>query len=134
MYVKNIGKSVDFRFFVMCILLISGNIIADDWPNWRGPDHNGISNETGWSTNWSKEGPKVLWKASLGTGFSSIAVSKGRVYAMGNTGTKKLDEKEHKDIVFCFDEKTGKELWRHQYSCPLNPRNYEGGPSATPNC
>ena len=131
-YVKNIGKSVDFGFFVICILLISGSIIAGDWPNWRGPDHNGISNETRWSTNWSKEGPKVLWKASLGTGFSSIAVSKGRVYAMGNTGIKDIDEKEHKDIVFCFDEKTGKELWRHPYSCPLNPKNYEGGPSATP--
>jgi outer membrane protein assembly factor BamB len=132
MYVKNGGKSVGFGFFLISILLISCSVIAGDWPNWRGPDYNGISSETGWSSNWPKEGPKVLWKGSLGTGFSCIAVSNGRVYAMGNTGSKDLDEKEHKDVVFCFDEKTGKELWRHQYSCPLNPKYYEGGPSATP--
>ena len=51
---------------------------------------------------------------------------------MGNTGTKDIDEKEHKDIIFCFDAKTGEEKWRYPYQCPLNPKYYEGGPSATP--
>ena len=116
-------------------LSVSGNdgvAGAADWPNWRGPDHNGISKEKNWSTDWPKEGPKILWKASLGTGFSSIAVSNGRAYTMGNTGSKDIDEKEHKDIIFCFDAKTGEENWRYPYPCPLNPKSYEGGPSATP--
>ena len=73
-----------------------------------------------------------MWRASVGTGFSSIAVSGGRAYTMGNTGSKDIDEKEHKDIIFCFDAKTGEEKWRYPYPCPLNPKNHEGGPSATP--
>jgi outer membrane protein assembly factor BamB len=120
--------------FVIGLSAFAGDGVtrAADWPNWRGPEHNGISKEKNWSTDWPKEGPKILWKASIGTGFSSIAVSRGRVYAMGNTGSKDIDEKEHKDIIFCFDAKTGEEKWRYPYPCPLNPKNYEGGPSATP--
>jgi len=95
-----------------------------DWPNWRGPDHNGISKETAWGAKWPEGGPKVLWKASVGTGFSSISVSDGRVYTMGNN--------DNVDTVWCFDAETGKQLWKHSYSCPKAPRNYEGGPSATP--
>jgi len=97
---------------------------AADWPNWRGPNHNGISSETGWVTTWPKEGPKVLWKASIGTGFSSMAVSSGRVYAMGNINGN--------DILYCFDADTGKEIWRQSYLCPLFPESHEGGPAATP--
>ncbi len=65
-----------------------------------------------------------MWKASIGTGFASISVSNGRVYAMGN-----IDDK---DILYCFDEKTGKEIWKQSYSCPLYRKNHEGGPCATP--
>ena len=42
---------------------------ANDWPSFRGPDHNGVSRETGWTANWPLEGPKQLWKAKVGTGF-----------------------------------------------------------------
>jgi len=95
-----------------------------DWPNWRGPDHNGVSKETGWKTTWPAEGPKVLWKASVGTGFSSFAVSSGKVYTMGNT--------DNTDMVFCFDAETGKEVWKHSYQAPLDKSQYEGGPNSTP--
>lgn len=57
---------------------------AADWPNWRGPNYNGISSETGWNATWPEGGPKVLWKKSIGTGFASMAISNGRVYATGN--------------------------------------------------
>jgi outer membrane protein assembly factor BamB len=95
-----------------------------DWPNFRGPNHNGISTETGWSATWPKDGPKVLWKATLGTGFCSIAVSGGRAYSMGNV--------DNKDILYCFDASTGKEIWKQSYPCPLFKKDHEGGPSATP--
>jgi hypothetical protein len=51
-----------------------------DWYRWRGPDLNGIAPETGWQAQWPAEGVKPLWKASVGTGFSSFSVSRGRVY------------------------------------------------------
>ena len=56
----------------------AGDGFEGHWPNWRGPDYNGISAETDWLATWPEGGPKVLWKASVGTGFSSIAVSDGR--------------------------------------------------------
>lgn len=93
---------------------------ADDWPNWRGPDRNGISRETAWGA----AKPKRIWEAKLGTGFSSVSVAKGRVYTMGN------DRKQ--DTVFCLSEKTGKVLWKHSYKSPLAARYYEGGTSGTP--
>lgn len=45
-----------------------------DWPQWLGPNRNGISDETGLATDWPKSGPKVLWRTPLGEGFSAISV------------------------------------------------------------
>jgi outer membrane protein assembly factor BamB len=98
-----------------------------DWPCYRGPDHNGISKEIDWSSGWDKAGPKVLWKASVGIGFSAAAVADGRVYTMGNSG-----KGTNLDTVYCFDAASGKELWKHSYSCPLQPKYYVGGTLSTP--
>ena len=97
---------------------------AADWPRWRGPDANGISKETGWQTQWPATGPKKLWEAKVGTGFSSFAVANGRLYTLGNTADT--------DTVYCFKADTGEVLWKHSYPAPLEPKNYEGGPNATP--
>jgi len=113
---------------VLAMVLVFGVWVVTaegaDWPNFRGPNHNGVSGEAGWSATWPKEGPKVLWKATLGTGFCSIAVSGGRAYSMGNV--------DNKDILYCFDASTGKEIWKQSYPCPLFKKDHEGGPSATP--
>ena len=97
---------------------------AADWFRWRGPDLNGISQETGWQTRWPAQGPKRLWTASVGTGFSSFSVSRGRVYTMGNTADT--------DTAFCLDANSGRTIWQHSYPCALDPKNFEGGPAATP--
>ena len=112
--------------FVVCVIgmAFQGTARAADWPNWRGPNYDGISSETGWSTTWPKDGPKVPWKASLGRGFCSIAVSNGRAYTMGNISDK--------DILYCFDARTGREIWKQSYACPLFAKQHEGGPAATP--
>jgi outer membrane protein assembly factor BamB len=96
-----------------------------DWPCYRGPGHNGISNETDWNSNWGPGGPKVLWEKSIGVGFSTTAVADGRAYNLGNNDKKT-------DTVYCFDAKTGQELWKHSYPCPLLPNSYEGGTLSTP--
>ncbi|MCX7826842.1 MAG: PQQ-like beta-propeller repeat protein [Verrucomicrobiae bacterium] len=108
----------------LLLLALASICPADDWPRWRGPRLNGISDERGWFAPWPAAGPKVLWRASVGTGFSSFAVSQGRVFTMGNTNGM--------DSVWCFDAASGRVLWRHSYACPLAPRFYEGGTLATP--
>jgi len=112
-----ISASVLFSLFVACAH-------ATDWPCWRGPNHDGISQEKGWSTSWPSDGPKQLWKASVGIGFSSASVANGRLFTLGN--------RDETDTVYCFDAESGKELWKHSYSCSLDPIYYEGGPGSTP--
>jgi outer membrane protein assembly factor BamB len=98
---------------------------TNDWPQWRGPDHDGISSERNWFKPWPADGPTRLWKANVGLGFSSVSVSTGRVFTMGNTTT-------NVDTVFCLDAASGRVLWTNSYPCALDPRYYEGGPGATP--
>lgn len=96
---------------------------ANDWPQWRGLQRDGLSSETV-NAAWTGVGPAVLWRAAVGVGFSSISVSHGRACTMGNTNGQ--------DTIWCFDAKTGKEIWKQSYPAALAPEYYEGGPGATP--
>lgn len=100
------------------------NLLANDWPHWRGPTYDGISTESGWSTSWPQEGPKRVWKANVGIGYSSVSVSKGRLFTMGNTADV--------DHVYCLDANTGKEFWNHSYPCVAKDPNEFHGPRCTP--
>jgi outer membrane protein assembly factor BamB len=103
---------------------ISAPLLGADWPHWRGPNYDGISTESGWNPK-ALESPDIAWTAEIGTGFSTISVSDGRAYTMGNIN-------QETDVVYCFDAMTGEERWRHEYPEPLAPKYYEGGTSATP--
>jgi outer membrane protein assembly factor BamB len=99
-------------------------VSASDWPHWRGPSRDGISSETGWFSRWPSNGPAKLWESKVGIGFSSVAVSKGALFTMGN--------EQDKDIVHCLDALSGAKRWTHSYPCKLEPNNFEGGPLSTP--
>lgn len=110
-----------------CLAILALSAIAataTDWPNFRGPTHDGISKETGWTVAWPADGPKVLWKAKVGMGFSAVTVASGKAYTQGNT--------KDEDTIFCFDANNGTSIWKHSYAAPLDPKYYEGGTSATP--
>lgn len=80
---------------------------AEDWPQWRGPQRDAFSKETGLKKEWPEGGPTVLWQVeNAGVGFSSLAVAKGRVYTQGD-----LDGVEH---TICWSEADGKLLWAVQ--------------------
>ena len=96
---------------------------ADDWPQWRGPNRDGISKETEWNTQWTQS-PKVLWKLNIGPGCSSFSVVKDRVFTLGNLNDT--------DSVYCLEATTGKTVWKYSYPCPLSPKMFDGGPCATP--
>lgn len=96
---------------------------AADWPQWRGPQRTSVINEPV-RAQWPAEGPPILWRASVGTGFSSVSISQGRAYTMGN--------KNDEEIVWCLDALTGKQLWQHKYPSKLGPVYHEGGPVSTP--
>lgn len=95
-----------------------------DWLSYRGPSSTGASPEKGVSAKFPLDGPRVLWKANVGVGTSSITVSGNRAYTMGNT--------KNRDHVFCFDATTGAQIWKHEYPLDLDKRMFEGGTAATP--
>jgi outer membrane protein assembly factor BamB len=123
---------VTIPILVLLIALMTVCAVADDWPNWRGPKHNGISYEVNWGGDWAACKPNVLWQQQVGTGFSSIAVAGERLYTMGNRDLVVVRETIAHDVVYCLDANTGEILWTHAYPSPLAPDSYEGGPSATP--
>ena len=94
------------------------------WPNWMGPNHDGISAESNWSKKWPAGGLSVLWSKELGTGFSSFSVVDGLVWSMGH--------RDGRETVWCLDITSGDVVWSHSYPAELNPNLYEGGPGSTP--
>lgn len=96
------------------------------WPQWRGPNRDGASPESGLFTDWDHSPPKVLWKHPIGQGYSSFAVARGRVYT--------LDAKENLERVLCLNADTGEEVWSYTYPsrAPYPPHVNHVGPKATP--
>lgn len=106
-------------------LLSFGAIAEDgDWNRWRGPNHNGIAATNKLTAAFPVTAPKELWKAQIGVGFSSVAISDGKVYASGNANNK--------DTIYCLNAADGKIAWSHSYDAPVDPNLYEGGPNSTP--
>jgi len=106
-----------------CVLLGSRGAGAGeaDWPSWRGPDRNGISRETDWNALAFAGGAKVLWKKSVGAGYSGVSIESDQLFTMGNS--------DGKDTVFCLRPDTGEEWWTFRYDCADG--GYPG-PRATP--
>ena len=110
------------------VLLLSVELVAQtaggDWPQWRGANRDGISKETGLLKQWAPEGPPLVWKATgAGFGYSSFAITNGRLYTMGLRGDQ--------EFVVAFDVATGKELWATPNGKAF--RNDRGdGPRGTP--
>jgi len=89
------------------LLLFLGTVLpllSADWPQWRGPNRDGHSTETGLLRSWPDGGPPQVWKASgLGAGFASFAVADGRIYTQG--------QRDGRQYVMSFDLATGEKLW-----------------------
>lgn len=120
-----------FRYLALLgIILAMSAARAEDWPRFRGPDDNCISKEKGLLQSWPSGDPKILWSAKLGLGFSSMAISQGRVYTMYQESERSGDQ-----FVTCLDEKTGKPLWPAPVKTGpffYDSRDYYHGPRSTP--
>jgi len=101
-----------FAVMIAALFMIGWNFNAenfssetpDDWPQWRGPNRDGISKETGLLKNWPASGPKVLWRVPTGQGYAGIVIAKGRGYTMIGEGES--------EFIISFDPANGKEVWR----------------------
>jgi outer membrane protein assembly factor BamB len=116
---------------VMCVVILLSCLSAGassqtkgDWPQWRGPNRDGISKETGLLKQWPAEGPPLVRKLTgAGRGYSSLAISNGLMYTLGLRGDR--------EFVIAFDLAKGKEAWATAFGNAF--RNDRGdGPRGTP--
>lgn len=112
-------------YFMLSIVIFSITVIeAADWPQWLGPERNGISTETDLLKNWPETGPKILWRTPLGHGFSAISILNQRAYTM---------YADHNgEFVVCLDVSNGKEIWRFRTGSYYQERQGGDGPRSTP--
>jgi outer membrane protein assembly factor BamB len=96
-------RRVIYLFTLCGILSVAA---AANWPQWRGPNRDGISNETGLLQEWPAEGPKLLWqKDDLGDGYSTPSIVGERVFLINNKGNDN-------EFVQCLSVKDGSPIWQ----------------------
>jgi outer membrane protein assembly factor BamB len=101
-----------FRIYTLVgVCLIAAVATASDWPQFQGPNRDGVSPETGLARTWGEQGPPVLWTFTLGEGFGSPAVRDGEVYILDRV-------QNQQDILRCINMNDGKELWSFAYDAP----------------
>mgnify|MGYP001092566787 CR=1 FL=1 len=106
-----------FAVLSMCLFLTVGVCCGEDWPQFRGPDRDGKSAETGLMKKWPESSPELLWSVEgLGIGFSSVAVAGGCVYTTGMIGGE--------GFLFAYDL-TGNLKWKAIYG-PEWTGSYKG--------
>ena len=82
-----------------------------NWPQFLGPNRDGVSNEKGLAKSWPKEGPKVLWTNEVGPGFGGASISDGQVFLLDR-------QDDELDVLRCLSLATGKKIWDYSYKFP----------------
>lgn len=127
---------------ILCAALqwFSAATLADDWPQWMGPQRDGVWREKGIVERFPDGGPPVRWRAPVGGGYSGPAVAGGRVFLtdrlLAAHSSNPADPFRRAEIpgrerVLCLNEPTGEVLWEHGYDVTYTV-SYPAGPRATP--
>lgn len=124
---------------VLCLsVLFVGTAVADDWPQWMGPNRDNIWREAGIIERFPADGPRVLWRAKVAGGYSGPAVANGRVFLTDyvtaeNVKVDNFDRKEFSgtERVRCFRESNGELIWEQEYPVSYSV-SYPAGPRCTP--
>jgi outer membrane protein assembly factor BamB len=105
-------------------ILLSLASYAADWPQWRGPQRNGVSAETGLLKEWPKDGPRLVWQTKdVGDGYATPSVMGDRIYLLSNRG---LDN----EFVQALSARDGKQLWETRLGKVGNPNQMPSFPAA----
>jgi outer membrane protein assembly factor BamB len=116
-------RSLTLVFTLGISVSLMGQTVTD-WPQWQGPDRNGLSAETGLLQQWPSSGPPVTWSVStIGGGYGSVAIKGDRIFVQGAKGGQ--------SFVYVLNRADGKGIWSKALgSAGSNDRG--SGPRGTP--
>ena len=112
--------------FAILITLIAFSVLADEWPQWHGPNRDGIWRETGIVKTLAQDALDIRWRVPISSGYSGPTVADGRVYVTDRVIAPKQIERVH-----CYDWKTGEQIWTFEYDCEYRNVGYGAGPRAS---
>ena len=121
------------------LLVLSSLSYADDWPQWMGPNRDGVWHEDGIVESFPEKGLTVNWRVPIQLGYSGPAVVGDRVFVtdyerasgeLSNSPGRK-NKLKGKERVVCLNAGTGELVWKHEYDCPYEI-SYPSGPRCTP--
>jgi len=96
--------------FASILIVTAAAHAADSWPTFRGPQRTAVAPDTNLLTQWPEGGPKLVWQApGAGRGYSSPAITGGRIYILGDAPST-VDDKD--EYLLCFNQADGKPLWK----------------------
>ncbi len=111
--------------FLLVLSMVTSWGIAEDWPQWRGPQANGMWTEQGIVTSFAQPQLPIKWRMPIGPGYNGPTVADGRVYVMD-----RQQDPEQTERVLCFNANNGESLWLHEYPCEYQRVGYDAGPRA----
>jgi outer membrane protein assembly factor BamB len=113
-------------FLLIATISVTFSAQADEWPQWRGPNRDGLWKETGVVEKFASDKLKLRWEVPVTNGYSGPTVADGRVFL-----TERVTEPDQLERVRAFDWRDGKELWSHEYPCNYVGVGYTDGPRAS---
>ena len=95
-----------------------------NWPDFRGPQRDGICRGETISLDWDTDPPREVWRQPVGGGYASFVVAEGRAYT--------IEQRRKQEVVTCYEVATGHEVWAHAYDASFEETLGGDGPRATP--
>ena len=111
---------------LVCVVVYSLIASAQDWPDWRGINRDGVWTETGILEKFESEQIEIKWSVEIGPGYSGPTVSNGKVYV-----SDRIEKPNQLERILCIDEQTGKNIWEFSYDCEYSGVGYPAGPRAS---
>jgi outer membrane protein assembly factor BamB len=107
-----------------CLALAMARPVASDWPQYRGPERDGVAAPQALLGSWPDDGPRVLWRRPIGSGYSGVSIVGDRLYTMDADGER--------ERVVCLDRSTGETVWQADVGPFVEAELGDGGPRSTP--
>jgi len=119
------SKRHQLLWTVLVALAVASQTAAEDWPQFLGPERNGVYRGPALAETWGAGGPRVVWRKSIGAGFSGPVVVQGRLILFHRVSGS--------EVVEAFDARTGASQWRYAYPTAYRDDfGFDEGPRAVP--